>query len=292
LPAREAENDEEDRTMNATCSLRYRWVFRALAIGSLGLIVVVLLGEAAGEKAKDPAEGKTAKRDAKAAVKMVEAIANRNKPPKIVRRRQVCPQEFPLFSKNYDWKEEKRVHKALAPLKRDTSAELWEALVQKATNRRYCIVSYSGSSADAYIFSVGDICTDLAYSRLCGVFEKHLPSLPPHGCPIQFWNIKEDMAAWRKDRKDKALYQLQIEVCEMALREVPKMRTDDVSDKEKAEARKKIEAEVAKLRRTKQPALAEPGSGFIPAYPRGEAERVRQAYEKGVLEEFRSGLNK
>jgi len=256
----------------------------ALTIGSLILIGAVVLGEAAG--------GEKAKRDAKEAAKMVEAIANRNKPPKIVSRRRVCPTELPLFPKEYDWKEEERVRKALDKLHQDKSVELWEAMVQKANDRRYCVASYSGSSSDVYIDSVGGICSGLAYGRLCEVFEQHLPSLPPHGCPIQFWNVREDMPAWRKARKDKSLYQLQIEVCDMALRELPKIRADDISDKEKVEARKKIEAEIAKLRRTKRPVFRETGSRYTPAYPRKEAKRVREAIEKGTLEEFRSGLNK
>ena len=67
------------------------------------------------------------------------------------------------------------------------------------------------------------------------------------------------------------------------------MRADEVSAKEKAEAKKKIQAEIAELRRSKKPILE--GGGIPDPYPRDEAERVRKAYEKGSLEEFNSGLN-
>lgn len=280
--------------MHPTRSLRRHGVRCALAIGSLSVIVAVVLGEAAGgDGAKGSDSRKAAKRDAKDAAKMVEAIANRNKPPKIVERQKDYPKWFPLFPANYNWKEEKRVREAIGKLYQDTSTELWEALVQGANDKRYCITSYSGNSADVEIHSVGWICRDLAYSRLCALFEKHLPSLPPHGCPVQFWDIRKDMPAWRKERKDKTLYQLQIEVCEMALRELSKVNVEDVSEKEKTEARKKIEVEIAKLRKTKHPVLEELGNGFFTgAYPRKEAERVREAYEQGFLEKFRSGLNK
>ncbi|HEY7424043.1 MAG TPA: hypothetical protein VH682_07390 [Gemmataceae bacterium] len=238
------------------------------------------------------AGGAEAKRDAKEAAKMVEAIANRNKAPKIVKRRTFLPREVPLYPKDYDWKEEERVHEAIAKLEENMSVELWDALVQKTNDRRYCTASYSGSSADVYIDSVGTICQELAYDRLCYVFEKHLPSLPPHGRPFYLENVWEDLIAWRRERKNKSLYQLQVEVCEIALRELPKVNVERVSDEEKAEARKKIEAEIAKLRRTNRPVLRNPGRWYMPRYPRREAERVREAYEKGTLEEFRSGLNK
>jgi hypothetical protein len=101
-----------------------------------------------------------------------------------------------------------------------------------------------------------------------------------------------DLSDWRKERKDKAIYQLQIEACEMALRELPKVRATILSDREKVKARKEIEAEIAKLRRTKRPFLGEPAKGFIAAYPRREAERVREAFEKGSLEKFESILNR
>ena len=162
--------------------------------------------------------------------------------------------------------------------------------MQKVNDQRYCIASYSGNSSDVVMYNVGRICHGFAYHRLCRVFEQHLPSLPPHGCPIYLQEVGGDLPGWHKQRKDKAFYQLQIEVCEMALREIPKLDARELSDKEKAEARKKIVAEITELRRNKRPLLV--SGGYYRAYSRREAERVREAYEKGALEEFRSGLNK
>ncbi len=279
--------------MSTAHSLRRGWICCALAFGNLGLVGAVVPCEATGgQRAKQLRDGQVTERDAKEAAKMVEAIANRNKPPKIVRRREDYPSRFPLFPRDYDWQEEGRVREALTKLKQDKSIEIWEALVQKANDRRYCVTSYSGNSADAEIYSVGDICHSLAYDRLCEVFEKYLPSLPPKGRPFFLESVSKDLVAWRKERKDRPFYQLQIEVCEMALRELPKVPADEMSDKQKAEARKKIEAGLEKLRGTRRPFAGE-SSGYTPAsYPREEAERVRVAYEKGSLEEFRSGLNK
>ena len=260
----------------------------ALVVGSLSLLAAVVPGQATGGPVeKEPAKGRTA---AGQAAKMVEAIANRNKQPKIVSRRREAPQSFPLYPDDYSWTEEGRVRGALAKLKEDTSVELWEALVQKANDKRYCIASYSGSSADVELWSVGDICRELAYSRLCNVFMKHLPSYPPDGSPIQMRDDIKDFPTWREARNDKALYQLQIEVCEIALRKLPKVRTDKIPDKEKAEVKKKIQAEIAELRKSEKPIME---GGSIPRlYPCREAERVRKAYEKDSLEEFNSGIDR
>lgn len=278
--------------MNLCFSRGRRWLRSALALGVLVLMAAfVLAGDGKEQRANERAEKQEAKRAAKEADKMVEAIVNRNKEPKVVRRRQLRPREFPLFPKDYDWKEEERVRTALRKLYNDTSVEVWEAMVRKGNDRRYCNTSYSGSSGDVYIDSVGLICSDFAYERLCYVFARHLPSLPPHGCPIQFWDVKENMPAWRNKRKDKSLYQLQIEMCEMALRELRKLDPHDLSDKGKAEARKKIEADIKELRKTKRPIMKKP-SEYNPGYPTKEAERVRAAYEKGDLEKFESGLNR
>lgn len=276
--------------VSTTCSFRHWRAHLSPLIGCLTLIVAIAFGNAVGgEKEKDPAGKKEAKLTVKEASKMVDAIVNRNKPPQIVRCRGCLPSKVPLFPKDYDWKEEARVRKALRTLSEDMSVELWDALVQKVDDNRYCVATYSGNTSDVEIRSVGQVCHPLAYGRLCDVFEQHLPSFPPHGCPIYLQEVGRDLPGWRKDRKDKALHQLQIEVCEIALRKLSKLDVKEVSDKEKAEAQKKIEAEIKELRRTKTP---KEGGGTPRPYPRDEAERVREAYEKGTLEKFESGLNK
>jgi hypothetical protein len=278
--------------MKTTYSFYYQCGHCAPALGIISLIAAVVLGgDVKNERKKEPAAAERAKREMEEAAKMVEAIANRNKPPRIVKRQKDLPQQFPLYPKDYDWKEEERVRKALRKLYQDPSTAVWEALVQKAGDRRYCIIFYSGNSGDAEFYSMGNICHGLAYGRLCDVFEEHLPSFPPHGCPIHLEEVGRDLPAWRKARKDKSLYQLQIEVCEMAIRELPKLDAKDLSVKGKAKARKKIEAEIMKLRRTKEP-IIEAGSGVIPVYSEDDAKRVREAFEKGSLEDFDLNHNK
>jgi len=84
---------------------------------------------------------------------------------------------------------------------------------------------------------------------------------------------------WRKKRANKPLYQLQIEVGEMTLRWLSKLK--DKPKKEQDAAREAIETELEKLRRTKQPILLKE------SFPRYEylyneklAERAREAVRK------------
>jgi hypothetical protein len=266
--------------MNPTRPLRRRWFHYALTLGGLTLLGAVVLAEGARKPA--------AKRDAKGPARMVEAIANRNKPPKLVWRRRGWPRKVALFPEGYDWKEDKRVLKALDELFRDRTVELWEELVrrEKKDDRRYCVTLVSSNCEDARIESVGDVCSRLAYARLLDVFEQHLPDNPYKPGRISLKTGIENLAEWRKERAKKSLYQLQIEVCENALRELAKV--EGVSEKEKAKARKKTEAEIKKLRETKKPVLVEYEGFWHPdseyQYKPERAKRVREAVRKGSSE--------
>lgn len=226
--------------MTATSS-RYRsFVSYAVPISILGLIGASALseyGRFAPNKGRATDERQEFKQGMKEATKMVAAIANHNKSPRIIKRRKVTPAAVPLFSKDYDWKEDERVQKALNKLSSDKSIELWEALVQRANDKQYCMTTYSWNNDDAENYTVGDVCSLLAYDRLCNVFVKHLPSVAPYGCPVRLWSIRDDLLTWRKERKRKSLYELQIEACEMAIRKLRQVSSNIVSDKEKDQGR-------------------------------------------------------
>ncbi|HEV3256149.1 MAG TPA: hypothetical protein VG013_04660 [Gemmataceae bacterium] len=259
--------------MNGTCSFCPRSAPCLTAIAGLVLIGMFALS-------KGPA-GPAAKRDAQAVRKMVDDIVNRNKAPELVDRPRGSPETVPLFPKGYDWAEEKRVLKALDRLYQNSTVELWEELVRKVDDPRYCVVVRDGQAADAEIRSVGDVCKDLANSRLVDVFCQHLPDDPNKPGTIYLDVGTTYIAAWRKRRADKSLYQLQIEVCEVALRELS--RDERVSEKEKTSARKKIDAEITKLRRTKQPVFLKYPSfrGFELVYTPEQAKLIRENVKSG-----------
>src|SRR5436309_12137254 len=128
--------------MNTTSCLCRSWVSCTIVICGLGLICAGVLGRDAG--------GPVAQRDAEGPAKMVDAIVNRNKPPKLVDRpRDSLPQVAALYPESYDWKEEERVRTAIRKLLHDTTAELWEELVRRREDPSYCIVIATEKLNDA-----------------------------------------------------------------------------------------------------------------------------------------------
>jgi hypothetical protein len=259
--------------MNMTCSLG-RGLVPALVIGTLDLIGVGALG--AGP------EGPTAKRDPSTAAKVVDAIANANKPPKLVTRAAGEPREVPLFPDGYDWKEDRRVEKALDQLFQTATVELWEELVRREHDRAYCITLYHEHGYTS-VWTVGFVCGNFAFENLIHPCQQHLPDFPGgHRREFDFaFELRKCLTDWRKKRADKSLYQLQIEVCETALSELPQLEL--LSEKDKDLARKRIEAEIARLRRSKEPSFGKIDSWAWLGYEfrPEEASMLRKAVKTG-----------
>jgi hypothetical protein len=223
-----------------------------------------------------------AERAAKRETKMVDDIVNRNKPPKLVGRRGY-PSRVALYPERYDWKEEERVLQAIAKLHEDTTVELWEELVRRSEDPRYCcIVVVPEDQLNAKTYSVGDVCFDLAYARLVEVFERHMPPDPDkNGRPLTVDLGFGGLADWRKERMKKSLYQLQIEVGERMVRELSRLKLGGKWKERIASARKKIEAEIKNLRRTGKPVILK-GDPFTDLlYDKEAAKRVRDAVRRG-----------
>jgi hypothetical protein len=62
--------------------------------------------------------------------------------------------------------------------------------------------------------------------------------------------INAPLKQWRAAHRDKSFFELQIEVCQRALLELPDVK--DVSADDMADCRKRLEAEIETLRRTKR----------------------------------------
>ncbi|HEV3255499.1 MAG TPA: hypothetical protein VG013_01340 [Gemmataceae bacterium] len=234
--------------MNAMPSRSASWMCYILAVGSLALTTALLLGRGGG---------RAAKHDQKRVAKLVDDLANRNSAPQLVGHNGNL---LPLFPAAYDWKEQKRVQEALRRLENDQTAEVWEEMIKKADDPRYALTFKNNSGVFAEDNrTVGRLCRQVAYDELVGVFRQHLPDNPPDAPEMgeidldvgvyQLGNLVE----WREKRKDKTLSELQIEVCEQALKELAKAK--GVPRHEKVQARKKIKAEIGKLRKTNRPIL-------------------------------------
>jgi hypothetical protein len=228
-----------------------------------------------------------AERDAKRATKMVDDIVNRNKPPKFVDRPSGFPPRVALYPESYDWKEEERVRKAIAKLHEDTTVELWEELVRRSADSGYCVIKVVPEDQENVTPStVGKVCSRLAYARLVGVFVRHMPRDPndEKGRPLAVRTGAGHLAEWRKERMQKSLYQLQIEVGERMVRELSRLKLSGKRLKIKervASAREKIEAEIKNLRRTKQPVILKGDKFTDLLYSKEAAKRVRDALRRG-----------
>jgi hypothetical protein len=262
--------------MNSANARWRRWTGFTVIIG-LALTPAVAGAAPEGEKPKADARRAAAKR-------MVDAIVNRNKAPKVVKWPDGFTERAALFPEDYDWKEDARAGEAISRLEKDETEAVWEEMVRRTGDRRYAEIVTSVKTGQAYLETVGSICNEIAYSRLIGVYWQHLPEVDGKDGQEKVWVDVGigDLARWRKERSAKRLYELQIEVCEKAIKALAKEK--GVPHAEKERARKKIEAEIAKLKKTKRPSRVRDGPLSYRergVYNAELARRVRRGVKSG-----------
>jgi hypothetical protein len=210
----------------------------------------------------------------KAKVKMIDALANRNAQPKLVDK---GGDKLPLFPATYDWNEQKRVLAALAKVSKERTPEMWEALVRSIGDKRYCLTLKDMNEFYAEgNLTVGYFCSRVAYYWLVGVCNRHLPrtpTMPSHPLYLDI-GLTGGLAKWRQQRAGKELYELQIEVCEETIRQLAKVAK--VPERAKNRARRRIEEDIATLKRTKRPIFTNYSTGHHPPYTAKDAERIRR----------------
>jgi hypothetical protein len=230
--------------------------------------------------------------------RLVESLANRNPAPKLIRSQGLGRFELddvvPLFDKSYDWKEQDRVLAATEAVAANETPEMWERLVAHQDDRRYWLTLADEAGAadfgEADNYTVGDYCTELASSQLFFPVEQHLhiiqgprisdvrpqhrPIVPPFG---------NDLRQWRKSRSRKTFLELQIEICKLAIDDLPGL--GDTSAEHKADFRAKMESEIERLRKSKTGLFG--GGSYAGAFSgerynqfdAGRATEIREAYE-------------
>jgi hypothetical protein len=254
---------------------------------SMGLAILLGLVFTPPATPGEPAEDKKPQVDSRRAAEMVEAIVNRNKAPKLKEWPGNFPSQVALYSEDHDWKEEYRTRTAIYQLEKDRTEAVWEELVKHADDHRYSDTVTSMKTGDAYIEDVGGTCGWLAKSRLIDVFRQHLPPDPIKDFDKLSLDVGiKDLTKWRKERAAKSLYELQIEVCEKAIEALAKVQ--GVPQAEKDKARKKIEQEIASLRKSKKPVHVEASPSFLKRgqYKAEFAKRVRECINSGKYEDL------
>jgi hypothetical protein len=259
-----------DPRMKPTTPLREPWARSWLSIGILALVGGAWVG---------PAAEPPAHRDAKAVARLIDDLANRKPPPPLLKDPSGGNKEIPLFPEDYDWDEQNRVRRALAELNDETTVEAWEELVKRIGDKRYCLTvkdETSGIYTNGH-WTVGSFCQFLARKKLICVYQQHLKEGPgvhrPWGLDIGL-DGPNALAEWRKKRMDRSFAELQVEVCERALRALP--RREGIPQSQKDWARRSIEGELEQLKRTKRPVLRRTSLGPNGFYSAKNARECRE----------------
>jgi HEAT repeat protein len=167
---------------------------------------------------------------------LVNALANHNEPPKLAKDAFANGITHPpIFDENYDWVEQRRVHKALHVLVKRNGAELWPHLVRHLDDQRYALTC--AFDDDGKNFTVGTFCREMARSNVAEPFRGLWPSshlLPGAVGVIHFarppwWRTLEE---WSRSWKDKQLWELQIELGEWGLQRLKARRHPPVEQQQ------------------------------------------------------------
>jgi lysophospholipase L1-like esterase len=137
---------------------------------------------------------------------LIDELKSKNKAPAPFDRgaRQVS-----LFPKDYDWQDQARVIHAWGELDARVEESMLE-LANHADDVDYCVTF--ASSPVFRNFSVGNICRRILRAHLTPFIDR--PGLPSPEWP---WAIDgESFASWLGRRKGKRLYEIQLEVAELA----------------------------------------------------------------------------
>jgi hypothetical protein len=217
------------------------------------------------------------------------AMGNKNPPPIL----SGDLHEFARFDKRYDWAEYDRVF-ALAKELAKHGDEAWPQMVEHLTDKRYCTtITVTFSESIRHNYSVGDVCREIMAGWLAAPYERHLDIRSGEGiwneyssralerAYVALWQPEfaldnKRLKAWCDARRGKRLHELQIDACQWAAAEVP--RISQLSDKEKAGLAAAIRADAESLRKSRK-AIRFGGLSletFMPFSP-GDDERKKPA---------------
>ena len=155
---------------------------------------------------------------------------------------------------NFSWKENLRVKNKIQVIT-DHVEELWPEIVSHLNDERYSVTVSIAESP--YTFSVGDVCFKIICFTLAEAHYSHLKDDPsgmiynrlgPKAMSHNDDNIS--LEKWLLQRKTKPLYELQIEKCEWAIKEMGKLKKW-FSDEDYEKTINEINKQIGELRKTK-----------------------------------------
>lgn len=247
----------------------------------LGAAVLCLpCGAALGQKETAGATPSAAAQHGQTALdfkQLVLSLRNDNPAPKILGR---IPDQDALFAPEYKWSEYKRVLSVIQTLIDHVEAA-WPALIDGIDDERYCITLVHDASIHNH--SVGNVCRILLQENLTQAFKGHLPGREAVHFQLRLPESigYEGFKSWclEQHRKGRSLVELQIEMCEWAIKKLPTIPY--VPEDEVRESLADMKAQVETLRTTGKPVLMRkitiPDIRTLCSEER--AERVRRKYQ-------------
>jgi hypothetical protein len=211
-----------------------------------------VFGECPKGKAEKPAptnQVRTVQFDAK---RVIESLANANSPPKLVGG----VEQRPVFKNGFDWSEQDRVQKAIKLLV-NHAEEAWPDLVNHLDDNRYAITYHFPTFDSAENYSIGDICEQIISDSISQGYYHQLPRrsraseqvyhLTSEPLPCKEGKLK----TWCEARSKKKLYELQVEMCNWVLGEIPELTK--ATEDERKSAIAAIKTQIKTLETTKKP---------------------------------------
>jgi hypothetical protein len=177
----------------------------------------------------------------------IAALANRNRPPTLPKG-----EGKPLrdSDKTYDPSEDDRVREAIDFLVQHAEEALPQ-LVEHFDDERYCI-TYGSSDEYWNNYSIVDVCYSIVSDCLTEPYFKTQPDTEWPMNRMWYPSVTQTPSekSWFKSRANKKLYELQIEICDWAITEMPEMVI--LTAEEKSEWVHAIEKTRDSLRKTKK----------------------------------------
>jgi hypothetical protein len=191
---------------------------------------------------------------------LIDAMASQNKAPTISRT-EINDSAIARFSPDFDWSDQDRVRKAIQAVQKDGSGEMWWRLRDYAGDDRYALTLGLDVETEIWNISVGYLCSEIAEANLKIAYMRHLPNVSGR-MPFDFGALsKEDLKRWAGT----PLYQLQIEVCERAIKQMASLNATEslgggdyrrpshaFTAEEKAQFTEAVTKQVEELKRTKK----------------------------------------
>lgn len=162
------------------------------------------------------------------AKEIVDAMASKNAAPL-----HVGKLHLPVFDPSFDWNEYERTWNAIGKAAENAEV-IWPHLVAALNDERYS-VTFESVNEYCYDFTVGEACQHLIIKSLTVAYANKMATKSKEAYyffrSVSFLRDPKDLKQWCGDRKDKKLYEIQIEICNLVQTELSKPGTLSFEEK-------------------------------------------------------------